>query len=131
MQWKILSNRTTRVLTVALLAISATACNRIGEESRADPSPQPGPQPTKSDPRNVMPPGGPYASQADGELTSRVRMALRAERAVAGSDIAVSSVSGTVLLSGAVPPEQIPRAVELARAIEGVKQVDNRLLATG
>lgn len=127
---KISFNRNLRVLAATALIMSAAACDRPGEESRADPA-QPGPQPTRSDPRNVMPPGGPYASRADRELTSRVRTALRAERAVDGDDIAVSTVSGTVVLSGAVPSEQIARVVQVARAIDGVKQVDNRLSATG
>ncbi|HEY4373673.1 MAG TPA: BON domain-containing protein [Burkholderiales bacterium] len=117
----------------ALLSIAA--CERTGGTSSD--SPPAAPVPTRADPRNVMPPGGPYAwvgdaqGTRDRDLTAKVRLALRAESAVDGLDIAVTSVKGKVLLSGALPQEQIPRAVEVARAVDGVREVDNRLAATG
>lgn len=118
----------------ALLTIAA--CDRSPESTGSE-SPPAVPVPTKADPRNVMPPGGPYAwatgarSARDQDLTAKVRLALKAESAVDGLDIAVSSVKGKVLLSGALPQEQIARAVEVARAVGGVREVDNQLAATG
>jgi len=127
------SRRIVDSLLIAALLAGPAACDRIAHEPQADSGGEPPatPVPTKADPRNPMPPGGPYASNQDREVTAKVRTALQGEGAVDGRDISVSTVSGTVTLSGAVPQQQIARAVQVARAVDGVKDVDNRLLATG
>lgn len=129
--------RLMQALLLAAVAAGSAACDRIAQEPQADSgaSPPAVPVPTKANPRNnprnVMPPGGPYANREDSDTTAKVRTALKAEGAVDGEDISVSTVAGKVTLSGAVPPQQIPRALQVARAVEGVKDVDNRLLAAG
>lgn len=121
-----------RGLAACLLLLAAAGCDRAAQtpESQAPA----GPVPAKATPRNVMPPGGPFA-QAEGrrdrELTAQVRSALQSVNGVDGADIAVSTVGGKVLLSGALPPEQIARAVQVAQAVRGVTTVENRLAATG
>jgi len=120
-------------VSVLMVVAGIAACDRFAHEPDADSggSSPATPVPTKSDPRQVMPPGGPYASNRDREVTAKVRIALGADSAVDDTGISVSTVAGKVLLAGAMPQEQIAHAVEVARAVAGVKDVDNRLLATG
>lgn len=129
-------NRLMQACALAAMVAANAACDRIAHEPQADSgaTPPAAPVPAKTTPgkgRNSMPAGGPYAGRADSDTAAKVRLALNAEAAVAGEDISVSTVGGTVTLSGAVPQQQIPRALQVARAVEGVKDVDNRLLATG
>lgn len=69
----------------------------------------------------------------DDETVSRlVKSALGAHRDLVDSHaIGVKTHQGQVTLSGKVPAEQIERAEEIARAVEGVRDVDNRLRPTG
>ena len=125
--------RLMQCVALAVVVAGGAACERIAHEPQADSgaSPPAVPVPAKADPRNVMPPGGPYANREDSNTTAKVRNALKAEGTVDGEDISVSTVAGKVTLSGAVPQQKIPRAVQVARAVDGVRDVDNRLLATG
>jgi hypothetical protein len=64
----------------------------------------------------------------DTAVTARVRTALLAEKDVKSSDIAVETFQGKVILSGTVPDRgQLDLAAKVARSVEGVKAVDNRL----
>lgn len=68
----------------------------------------------------------------DVTLTTRVKAALLAEPDVKSLDIGVETFSGTVQLSGFVDSEwQIEKATEVARRIEGVRQVRNNLVHKG
>ncbi len=59
-------------------------------------------------------------------ITGKVKAALVADPDLKAREINVETYKGTVQLSGFVSsPEEIPKAVELARKIEGVKEVKN------
>ena len=68
----------------------------------------------------------------DATVTAKVKAALLAESGVDGTKINVDTFNGRVTLKGEVPSKSmIDRAVQVARGIEGVKDVDNRLNAAG
>jgi hyperosmotically inducible protein len=57
-----------------------------------------------------------------------VKTALLAEKGVSGTDINVDTAQGTVTLSGRVSEaSQIERAGQVAKEVEGVKTVLNKL----
>jgi osmotically-inducible protein OsmY len=59
-------------------------------------------------------------------ITGRVKAALVADPELKATEINVETYKGTVQLSGFVgAPDHIPKAVKLAREIEGVKGVRN------
>jgi hyperosmotically inducible periplasmic protein len=63
----------------------------------------------------------------DAAITTKVKAELAAKKEVDGSGISVSTTHGRVTLSGSAPPTQIAVAEEIARKVEGVKKVDNKL----
>lgn len=64
----------------------------------------------------------------DSIVTAKVKTALLSDKSVKSSDIAVMTSRGQVQLSGFVDSQpQIDRAVEITRAVEGVKDVDNKM----
>jgi hyperosmotically inducible protein len=66
----------------------------------------------------------------DGSLTARVKTALLADENVPASQIDVDSNDGVVTLSGRLSSEaQVQRALEIARKVDGVQRVDNKLTA--
>jgi hyperosmotically inducible protein len=67
----------------------------------------------------------------DATVTAKVKAALMAEDGVDGTKINVDTFNGRVTLKGEVPKNMIDRAVQVAKGIEGVKDVDNRLSASG
>ncbi len=59
-------------------------------------------------------------------ITGKVKAALVADPQLKATEIQVDTYKGTVQLSGFVAaPDHIPKAVQLARGIEGVKSVKN------
>jgi hyperosmotically inducible protein len=65
---------------------------------------------------------------SDAWITSKVKSALLADPQVSGLDIQVETYKGIVQLSGFVASrEQADEAEDLARSIEGVKDVENRM----
>jgi hyperosmotically inducible protein len=57
-----------------------------------------------------------------------VKTALLADADVKGTDISVETNKGEVMLSGFVGNQaQIDKAVQLASAVEGVKNVNNKM----
>ena len=59
-------------------------------------------------------------------ITTKVKSSLLADSDVAGLDVSVETVNGVVRLSGDVESQaQIDRAVEIARDIEGVTNVES------
>ena len=69
---------------------------------------------------------------SDGGLTARVKTALLADESVKAANIDVDSKAGVVTLSGRVSSQaEVDRAVEIARGIDGVTQVENRLTTGG
>jgi hyperosmotically inducible protein len=68
----------------------------------------------------------------DAAVTAKVKAALMAESGVDGTKINVDTSNGRVTLKGEVPSKtMIDRAVQVAKGVEGVKDVDNRLSAAG
>lgn len=64
----------------------------------------------------------------DSIITTKVKSALLADPGVRGSDIVVETREGEVLLSGFVHDSaQIDKAVQLAKGVEGVKKVTNKM----
>jgi osmotically-inducible protein OsmY len=64
----------------------------------------------------------------DKVVTTKVKAALLNDPEVKGLQVNVETFNGVVQLSGFVDtPEQIPRATEVAKGVEGVKSVKNDL----
>jgi osmotically-inducible protein OsmY len=67
----------------------------------------------------------------DGGLTAQVKTALLADKTVPGTRIDVDTAGGVVTLTGQLENDaQIERALAIARGVEGVQRVENRLTAT-
>jgi hyperosmotically inducible protein len=64
----------------------------------------------------------------DAAVTAKVKAALHAEKDVKSRDVDVETFQGKVVLKGRVPDRaQAERATAVARSVEGVKSVENRL----
>lgn len=63
----------------------------------------------------------------DTAITTKVKTELLAKEDVNGTAISVDTKNGQVTLSGTVPPAQIARAEQIARSVEGVRDVVNQL----
>jgi len=71
---------------------------------------------------------GALTAVRDTEITAKVKTALHEDRATEDSDIHVSTSAGVVTLRGSVAtPDVAMRAVQVAEAAKGVKQVNNEL----
>lgn len=84
-------------------------------------------------PESAQPEGPQGVGQTveDASITAKVKAALLASSDVQGSVISVRTEQGHVTLRGKVLDEkQIDRAVQIARAVTGVKDVDNQLSAS-
>jgi osmotically-inducible protein OsmY len=69
---------------------------------------------------------GASATLSDAALTTRVTAALTAAGAASPASVKVTTENGVVQLSGFVEsPDQARRAEQIAREVEGVKQVYN------
>ena len=69
---------------------------------------------------------------ADSVVTGRVKAALLADKDIKGTDIKVETAQGIVTLNGVVNSQaQMEKAESVARTIEGVKTIDNRLSVKG
>lgn len=91
---------------------------------------------TQLTPVSASPPGKAGSSDIsmrmdDALITSEVQAALAAAADINGKDIQVSTREGEVTLSGSVPARQIERAEEVARNVDGVRDVNNRLKPIG
>ena len=65
---------------------------------------------------------------AQGGLTAKVKTALLADETVPGARIDVDTLGNTVMLSGGLASQaEIDRAVSIARGVQGVERVENRL----
>lgn len=95
----------------AFLCLGGAACKRADHEQNA--------------------PGSGPAGQAldDSGITAKVKAELAADKEVSGLQITVDTEHGKVTLSGSVPAAQIARAEQIARGVQGVREVDNQLKA--
>ena len=65
----------------------------------------------------------------DTVLTSKVKASILSDAKLKSGQISVETFKGIVQLSGFVDsPEAVERAVQLARTVKGVKQVNNSLI---
>lgn len=71
------------------------------------------------------------SSVADALITSQVKSALVAAEDIDGENILVKTREGQVTLSGRVPARQIALAEEVARNVDGVRDVNNKLKPIG
>lgn len=121
-----------RLITAAVAAAALTGiagCDRTDADRMTSrpatpaPSAKPSaPPPTAADERTVR------EATGDAAVTAKVKAALLAEKNVDGLKINVDTRDGNVTLSGNVPEQaQVERATQVARGIEGVKNVDNQL----
>jgi hyperosmotically inducible protein len=122
---------TCAALSAALFAVAG--CDRAGRDDMAANGTQ---YPRNVDqPASAQTPTTPMGQVAqagdDTATTAKVKAALAADSSVNGSNVSVETNSGKVILTGALPPAQIERAVQIARGVDGVRDVDNRLAATG
>ncbi len=68
----------------------------------------------------------------DTAITTKVKTDLLKAKGVHSADIHVDTFRGTVLLSGFVPSaDEKRRATEIASAVSGVKNVDDKLVVKG
>lgn len=68
------------------------------------------------------------ASVDDSVITAKIKSALVADRDVKAFDIHVQTRHGEVLLSGSVESQaQVERAVTIAKKIDGVRRIENRM----
>ena len=116
-------NTQNKLLVVAITlasALSLAACGKSEEKARA-----PGEAPKAGAPEAKTTVG---TTIDDSAITTKVKSALLADAEVKGLDIKVETNKGEVQLSGFVDTQaQIDRAVSVAKGVEGVKNVDNKM----
>ena len=116
-------NTQNKLLVVAITfasALSLAACGKSEEKARP-----PGEAPQAGAPEAKTTVG---TTIDDSAITTKVKSALLADAEVKGLDIKVETNKGEVQLSGFVETQaQIDRAVSVAKGVEGVKNVDNKM----
>ena len=118
----------------------ATGCKREEPTLPSAPTPPTAPQPAER-PATPVPqtgttvPGSTDAGRTVGQtvddatITAKVKAALLQASDVKGTDVNVDTVNATVTLKGSVESQaQADRAVQIARASEGVREVTNQLM---
>lgn len=109
------------VLTIALIsALAIAGCGKKEEKA-------PAPGEPKSETKTTI-----GTEIDDTAITTKVKAALLADDYVKGLDIKVETRKGEVQLSGYVDSqEQIDKAVAIAKGVENVKNVDNKMMVKG
>lgn len=113
------------VLTITLIgALSIVGCGKTEDTGTQPPPPAVGePAEPKPEAQTTV-----ETDVEDSAITAKVKAALLGDDVVKGMDIQVETRKGEVQLSGYVDSQaQADRAVEIARGIEGVKNVDNKM----
>ena len=110
-----------------LLAAAVLSCVGLAACNQQSPSGLPStPGPTSQAPADGSTLG---RKVDDAAITAKVKAALLASNDVSGTAISVETNAGRVVLSGQVKDQaQIDRAVAMARNVDGVVDVENRLL---
>ena len=134
----------TAAVTLALTGLSG--CNRDADRTTTAPNPPATtpttpPADTAATPPTTTTPSASATTGADrtagqtvddASVTAKVKAALMAESGVDSNKINVDTFNGRVTLKGeGLNKTQIDRAVQVARGVEGVKDVDNRLTMAG
>jgi hyperosmotically inducible protein len=123
-------DRSIGALAVALALTALVACGKKETPMDAPPSPPPVAAPAEA-PAAIPAPNAPATTTLgekvdDTVITTKVKTALLADEAVKGTDISVTTVGGEVQLAGVVDNKmQADRAVELAKAVQGVQRVQD------
>ncbi|MBW0169919.1 MAG: BON domain-containing protein [Hydrogenophaga sp.] len=123
-------DRAIGALAVALALTALVACGKKETPMDAPPSPPPVAAPAEA-PAAIPAPNAPATTTLgekvdDTVITTKVKTALLADEAVKGTDISVTTVGGEVQLAGVVDNKmQADRAVELAKAVQGVQRVQD------
>jgi hyperosmotically inducible protein len=105
-------------LTVVGDAAEEVQATTAGAEAKADAAAE-----TAADPADRQP------SAADTWISAKVQSQFIGVAALAGSDIVVNTADGVVTLTGhAASADAKARAAAIARKIDGVKKVENRLV---
>lgn len=119
-------------LALAIASLAACGKNEAPMETPPAAAPMATPAPAATAPAQSPSTSASGPSTTMGEkvddtvITTKVKTALLADDAVKGLDISVNTTMGAVALTGAVENQmQIDRAVELAKAVEGVQNVQN------
>lgn len=140
-----MNGRSLTITAAVLVALAALGgCSRDEDKVTTSPettAPPPAPAPAVEAP--VSPPAGITATTPpagdtmdrtagqtvdDAGVTAKVKAALMSESGVDGLKINVDTFNGRVTLKGDVPNQgQVDKAGQIARGVEGVKDVDNRL----
>ena len=117
------------VVLAAVMTAGLSACNR---ES------QPNPQPKTGDLSSGPGPGSNGMSSkvdqaenvaGDTAITAKIKVELLKAPNLKSTDISVDTQDGQVTLTGTVPdPRQIEQAAKVAGGVEGVRNVDNKLI---
>lgn len=108
--------RTSLIIAALVAAMSVAACDRAERQQKSAEVKQ----------------QANTAKQAidDATITTKVKAALATETNLKSTGISVDTVQGKVTLSGSVPDKaQLDRAAQIARSVEGVQEVNNRLTA--
>jgi osmotically-inducible protein OsmY len=109
---------------MAMLAVSGSYANGQSAALTAPPSSATGTADAASDPKT--------ARAANRRLAHRVENALARTRGLISARIIVTARDGRITLSGAVNyNEQIALALDAARKVDGVTEVENRIRVTG
>jgi hyperosmotically inducible protein len=110
---------------VCFAMLGVTACDRPTTDRAA-------PGPSAAAPAPATRPSNPTVGQNidDATITAKVKAALIAEKGISSADIDVDTSKGVVTLTGRVADSaQVERAAQVARGVDGVTTVQNRLTA--
>lgn len=127
-------NTASIVLTLFASSLVMTACEREAPDDRpavsSDSTPPISPSTAPSELRAATPPASPSGDIDDALITSKVKAALLTTAKLESGGIQVETTAGRVILSGSVATrEDVATAATVARGIDGVNRVDNRLIA--
>jgi hyperosmotically inducible protein len=109
---------------VCFAMLGVTACDR--------PTTDRAPGPSAAAPAPATRPSNPTVGQNfdDATITAKVKAALIAEKGISSADIDVDTSKGVVTLTGRVADSaQVERAAQVAKGVDGVTTVQNRLTA--
>ena len=111
-----ISNRFTALAIMLVSGVFIAGCGKSGEKAPPPAAPQTEAKTTVG------------TEIDDGAITTKVKSALMADADVKSFDIKVETSKGVVQLSGFVDNQgQIDRAIAVAKGVEGVKSVDNKM----
>jgi hyperosmotically inducible periplasmic protein len=118
--------RTITAISALAMLLALGGCNRPDREQALDAAARANAQKSGDQTQRM---GAAAASKPDdATITSKVKAAIAADKDLGTSQIEVRTSSGVVTLSGPAPSARASdRATEIARDIDGVTSVKNRL----